>query len=204
MEFYQFCQRYIKHWSFQEQMCFLMIFAVCTAVCSYWVYKRRITFFQMAAGLALVLFLWIVLESTIFTRKPEVRRYELVLFWSWYEVFVNRNWNLLIENVLNCILLLPMGFLLPFVFQRKIRWSTAFLAGCLVSACIESGQLLLRRGLFEWDDMIHNGAGCMAGSSAANLVLNRLGKFFGEKKNLIDNNPISDYNPQCNNYPKSD
>lgn len=195
MDFYQFCQHYIKPWSFQELMCFLMIFSVCAALFSYWVYQRMMTPFQMAAGLALILFLWIVLESTIFTRKPAARRYELTLFWSWHEVFVNQNTNLLIENALNGILLLPMGFLLPFVFQRKIRWSRALLAGFFVSAFIEVGQLLLRRGLFEWDDMIHNSLGCVVGCMAANLVLKWLKKFLSGEDFRIDNHPISDYNP---------
>ena len=32
-----------------------------------------------------------------------------------------------------------------------------------MSATIELSQLIFMRGLFEWDDMIHNGLGCMAG-----------------------------------------
>lgn len=194
MDSFQFCQHYIKPWSFQELMCFLIMFAVCASVFSYWVYQRKITRFQMAAGLVLILLLWIVLESTVFTRKPAMRRYKLALFWSWYEVIVNHNKNLFIENALNCILLLPMGFLLPFVFQRKIRWSTALLAGFFVSAFIEVSQLLLRRGLFEWDDMIHNSLGCMAGCIAANLALKWLRKFSKGEDFQIDNHPISDYN----------
>lgn len=35
--------------------------------------------------------------------------------------------------------------------------------GVLISAVIETSQLIFMRGLFEWDDMIHNGLGCMVG-----------------------------------------
>lgn len=36
--------------------------------------------------------------------------------------------------------------------------------GLIASAVIEVLQLVLCRGLFEFDDMIHNGFGCMLGS----------------------------------------
>lgn len=37
------------------------------------------------------------------------------------------------------------------------------LIGIVTSAMIETCQLVFYRGLFEWDDMIHNGIGCMIG-----------------------------------------
>lgn len=40
---------------------------------------------------------------------------------------------------------------------------------------IEFSQLIFMRGLFEWDDMIHNGLGCMIGCLFANI--------FRKKKN---------------------
>ena len=33
----------------------------------------------------------------------------------------------------------------------------------MISAVIETSQLVFMCGLFEWDDMIHNGLGCMVG-----------------------------------------
>ena len=45
------------------------------------------------------------------------------------------------------------------------------LFGVLVSAVIETSQLVFMRGLFEWDDMIHNGLGCMIGSMIINLFM---------------------------------
>ena len=54
-----------------------------------------------------------------------------------------------------------MGILLPVVTGHKIRWRTAFFIGILISAVIEVSQFVFMRGLFEWDDMIHNGIGCI-------------------------------------------
>ena len=49
--------------------------------------------------------------------------------------------------------------------------------GILVSAIIEFSQLIFMRGLFEWDDMIHNGLGCMVGAVLVNWMIG----FFGKK-----------------------
>ena len=46
--------------------------------------------------------------------------------------------------------------------------------GLIASAVIEVLQLVLWRGLFEFDDMIHNGFGCMLGSMLAGLLFQKL------------------------------
>lgn len=73
------------------------------------VHQRKIRVSQMISGLFLISFLWLVFESTVFTRKTEKLSYELIPLWSWYEVVMNHSRMLLKENLLNCILLLPMG-----------------------------------------------------------------------------------------------
>ena len=60
--------------------------------------------------------------------------------------------QLLKENLLNCILLLPAGALLPLIMNRKIKWQEALVFGVLISATIETSQLITMRGLFEWDE----------------------------------------------------
>ena len=59
---------------------------------------------------------------------------------------------------------MPAGILLPFIFNKKIRWWQGLLVGVLISSGIESLQLILCRGLFEFDDIIHNSFGCMVGA----------------------------------------
>ena len=75
------------------------------------------------------------------------------------------------ENLLNCILLLPVGLLFPIIINHKIKWYQALLGGVLISAVIEFSQLIFMRGLFEWDDMIHNGLGCMIGCLGSNIFV---------------------------------
>ena len=85
--------------------------------------------------------------------------------------------ELLKENLLNCIWLLPAGALLPLIMNHKVKWQHALAFGVVVSAVIESSQLIMMRGLFEWDDMIHNGLGCMVGAVLVNWMIG----FFGKK-----------------------
>lgn len=47
--------------------------------------------------------------------------------------------------------------------EHDIKWYQALLFGVMISAVIETSQLVFMCGLFEWDDMIHNGLGCMVG-----------------------------------------
>lgn len=95
-------------------------------------------------------------------------------FWLWRDIIRNHDKQLLKENLLNCILLLPAGVLLPIIANHKVKWYWALLIGILVSAAIETSQLIFKRGLFEWDDMIHNGIGCM--------ITNKIISFFRKKQ----------------------
>lgn len=68
-------------------------------------------------------------------------------------------------------MLFPAGALLPIIANHKVKWYWALLFGVLVSAVIETSQLVFMRGLFEWDDMIHNGVGCMIGGIIINFFM---------------------------------
>lgn len=163
MDIYQILITHNRPWSFREIVAFMILFFITSVVllCLYKAGKIKIT--QLIVAELLFLFLSVVFASTVFTRTPGIRQYELIPFWSWYEVFVNHSKELLWENILNVLLLFPMGILLKPLFGHKMRPFTAFLLGFTVSAVIEISQLVLRRGLFEWDDMLHNGLGCMLG-----------------------------------------
>ena len=83
---------------------------ICTAlILSVLLSRRKLRPVQAAALLALELFLGIVFASTVFTRGITPRHIKLVPFWSWKAVVLSQNGPLLLEIVLNCILLIPMG-----------------------------------------------------------------------------------------------
>ena len=122
MDIYQIWTTYNKQWSRYEILAFgLVLTVVCIgmAVC---VYRKKLRIIQASAVVALVVFLGIVFGSTVFTRIGTVRQYELLPFWSWREVICNHDRELLKENLLNFILLLPAGILLPLIANHKIKW----------------------------------------------------------------------------------
>lgn len=105
------------------------------------------------------------LTATVFTRIPQAYpQYELHIFWSWKAFFVYHDNEMLKENILNCILLMPYGCLLPGALDKRISWKRGLVIGMGTSFVIELLQLITCRGLFEFDDIIHNGVGCMMGA----------------------------------------
>ena len=126
---------------------------------------------QGIASMLLIFFLGMVFGSTVFTRTATIRQYKLVPFWSWREIVLHHDRFLLQENLLHCILLMPVGILFPVITGHKFRCGAALVIGFLISVMIETSQLIFMRGLFEWDDMIHNGIGCLLGCAVMNLAI---------------------------------
>lgn len=173
MDIYQIFITHNRAWSKREIMVFGLILIGAVIVLGISVSGEKIRKSQAAAALALIMFLEIVLGSTVFTRAPGIREYELMPFWSWKKIFFYGNMGLLQENLLNCILLMPMGCLLPVIMGHQVKLKNAFAAGFICSACIEVSQLIFKRGLFEWDDMIHNSLGCLLGCFLVNIIVKK-------------------------------
>ena len=162
-----------RAWTVRELVFFFIIFLGVTFIGSTLLKKKKITVSQLILGEISFFFLVVVLASTVFTRTSNgVHTYELIPFWSWYEIATG-NKELFEEVVLNMFLLLPAGMLLPFAFDKKIKWCKAFALGFIFSAFIEVCQLVLCRVFFEWDDMMHNALGAMAGCIVSNKVFEK-------------------------------
>lgn len=177
MDVYQIFLTHMGVWSWREAAGFILLVCAAGVLLFFGVRRGRLKKSQAAAWFILVLYLGIVFASTIFTRTAGARRYELVPFWSWYEMISTGNLDLFGQIRLNCLLLAPVGLLLPFALRRAFSPKYALGVGVLIAVVIEVSQLVLARGLFEWDDMIHNGLGCMAGCVLGNWVR----RFLAEK-----------------------
>ena len=183
MDIYQILVTHNRGWTFREAAYFTIIFLLAVMIFSLLLYGHKICVSQIVAGLLLLIFLAVVFASTVFTRDPGERQYQLEVFWSWKEILgipptgrlgaTGTRTGLLEENILNMILFFPVGVLLPFVMKRKMRWYQAVMVGVIISAGIEVSQLLLCRGLFEWDDIIHNTLGYLIGSKVGNWISRR-------------------------------
>ena len=178
MDIFQIVNMYNPIWSEKETIVIsiVLLLGFFCMVFLYW--KGLIRLRQGIAGMLLLIYLLTVFGSTVFTRMPGERKYQLEIFWSWKEILnpIGRTSalspeGLFIENILNMILLFPAGILFPITWNRKVRWWKGLVFGIIVPTGIELLQLILCRGLFEFDDIIHNGFGCMVGTVVGNKVL---------------------------------
>lgn len=116
------------------------------------------------AFLLLIEYLFLIYSSTVFLREDwgEIRC-EFIPFWSYSRP------DLIVENVMNVVVFIPIGFLLGFCFKNH-KWWHILLMGGGISLSIEILQLFLRRGYSELDDVMHNSLGCVIGYGIYSLV----------------------------------
>lgn len=116
--------------------------------------------FQIISFLGYLLFL---LYGTLFGRqKFEEFQYELSFLWEYRLAFQgSRIWFTQIWN--NIIMFVPLGMFYGEQRCWKSGWCRALLAGCICSGMIEILQLVLKLGLFEFDDILNNSIGMMIG-----------------------------------------
>ena len=63
----------------------------------------------------------------------------------------------------NFILFFPMGIFLPCLFPKTLKFRVTVLISFCTILCVELIQLLLRRGIFDVDDLILNISGWLIG-----------------------------------------
>ena len=111
-------------------------------------------------------YLFMLFTLTVLARTPEPEaQYQLALFWSYRRYFSCADPHLLRQMAANVLVFIPLGALL----HRLVGWK-AVLIGTACSALIEVLQLITRRGVFEFDDILHNALGLLIGCAAAALI----------------------------------
>lgn len=80
------------------------------------------------------------------------------------------NWASLKGIILNIMLFIPFGYLLPSLFPRLCWWQVILL-GLAFSLCIELLQLITKLGYADVDDLINNTLGAAIGFLCYKLIL---------------------------------
>lgn len=149
--------------------------AVLSALLLYFVVKKQ---WKNAGKILfgfLVIYLVLIFEITVFSRAVISDENILYLkpFWS-YRLPMKFFPSLIIrEIILNIIMLIPLGALLPVVI-KKHKLAITLLAGFLCTLSIETLQLVRHCGFFETDDLFHNTLGVIIGYigySLASLII---------------------------------
>ena len=76
---------------------------------------------------------------------------------------------------------IPLGFLFGIAVKKKKWWQVLLIGGC-ISGSIEFLQLLLKKGVSEFDDIMHNTLGCMIGYGIYALIKFCYDKFSSKKR----------------------
>lgn len=73
----------------------------------------------------------------------------------------------------NIVLLIPVGFIIPFVY-RKVTWKISLVIGVVTGLAIESTQALLHVGIFDIDDVLLNALGVLTGYWAFIIIVKKI------------------------------
>lgn len=113
----------------------------------------------------LTAYLLILLRITVFRSNsyPIEMSVNLSLFTDLVATYhENGIWMVLYLVVGNIVWFVPFGFLVPVIWQKLKSYFTIPL-GFLLSLVIETGQLVLKKGMFEIDDLVLNTLGTAIG-----------------------------------------
>lgn len=126
--------------------------------------KRRLTRGKVLWAAVFGCYLFVVLSATLLDRSSYSGGGRVVpLFYSYREAWRSFSGVLWRNLALNILMFVPFGFLLPLGVKRLGNFWKTYLAGFLSTVLIELGQLTLRRGVVEMDDIFNNFLGTMIG-----------------------------------------
>lgn len=133
--------------------------------------KKKINARKLAVTSILFCYFVILLGATLGSRS-DLYQGSVILYpfnayreaWNNFSITAWRN------IILNILMFVPFGFLLP-VFSEKFRkaWK-AYIVGFMLTLSIECIQMFSGRGIFEIDDIIGNTAGTMVGYGLVTLI----------------------------------
>lgn len=150
--------------------CFGFVSVVALLAVRFCVSRRNA--FRWVVFSVLLAYMALVYSNTVFLRDAmEEAKYELKLFWSYcLQEDGSRHY---MENLLNVVLFVPIGVLCG-CLSGKVRWWMVLLFAFGISASIETLQLVMKRGIFEFDDQLHNTLGAMVGYVMCVIVAKEL------------------------------
>ena len=137
----------------------------CLGVVLFIAFKGVRTGFRWSSVLLLIEYIFLLFCSTVIFRPTgETRQFDFHPFWSYDRP------ELLVENIMNVIVFIPVGMILGSLLRVKGSWAIALLIGCSISLTIESLQFWFTKGFSELDDVMHNTVGCLIGYEIYSLI----------------------------------
>ncbi|MDQ0208421.1 VanZ family protein [Alkalicoccobacillus murimartini] len=169
---------------FTTALFFIIMLALLFFILYFLVYKKllrgttNLPIKVTIVSFVLIGYLIMVSGVTIFNRGAQFEAMDLTLFGSYIEAWNNfsvRNWQYVILNI---VMFLPLGILLPLLHDRfkNAVWTIA--AGILLTLSIETFQYFTGFGVFEFDDLFNNTLGAIIGYGLTMSVMKLWNKRF--------------------------
>lgn len=118
-------------------------------------------------------YILLIFVVAVISRSPVLEyQYSVIPLWSYFEMF-SGSYLYMREIISNVIFFMPLGLLCR--LRKKEKLKKILLFGIIVSGSVELSQLLLKRGMCEFDDIISNTAGTLIGYSICSGLIT-LGK----------------------------
>ena len=142
----------------------VLAFAVFCAVTIILYKRQRFNKVQCIAAILLSLYIVVLLYFTVVGRySHEEYEYEIQFFTSYRWFFRHNDEQMLRQLLINFIMLIPVGFLLPIIINVKHKYLITLGLSLLLTVFIETMQLIMKCGAFEIDDIINNFVGAVIG-----------------------------------------
>ena len=139
-------------------------FALFCAVSIFLYKKHKFNKLQCGAAILLSLYIVVLLYFTVVGRySHEEYEYKINFFTSYRWFFQYNGEQVLRQLLINFVMLMPVGFLLPIVIKAKHKYLITMALSLLLTVFIETMQLITKCGSFEIDDIINNFIGAVIG-----------------------------------------
>ena len=142
----------------------MIAFALFCAVSIFLYKKHKFNKLQCGAAILLSLYIVVLLYFTVVGRySHEEYEYKINFFTSYRWFFQYNGEQVLRQLLINFVMLMPVGFLLPVVIKAKHKYLITMALSLLLTVFIETMQLITKCGSFEIDDIINNFIGAVIG-----------------------------------------
>lgn len=123
----------------------------------------------------MLIYLYCVMNVTLIDRIPGMRRHVFRPLWEVCSMLRSGNYTYWTGQIVgNLIMLLPLGFMLPIMSDKFRSIRVSAIAGFVLSVFIELTQYYTGRGLFEFDDIMHNTIGACIGCIIYIMISDKL------------------------------
>ena len=135
---------------------------------------KKINVIQLVASLVFSAYVVFVLYYTVLGRySQEEYTFQIYIYKSYKYLIEDFGPHSLRQVVMNIIMLIPFGFLMPIFINAKRKYLITLLSAMAFILFIESMQLIMQCGTFEIDDVFNNFIGAVLGMLFY-MLLNRI------------------------------